>query len=261
MKWTFAENNGGEEGGFHHAGVETFKGNFERYLAREVIQNSLDARANPKKPVTVKFERIELKATDVPDAAGLAKTFRLCAKYWNYDAKGKDFFKRAEKLTKATAITALRIGDYNTTGVLGGDRDKTQNWYNLIRCSGSSSKWAGEGGSFGIGKNAPFAASRMRTVLYSTLNSDKEHAFQGVARLVTHERARKTVQATGYLGLPDGFSIRDRKRSQRSLSVPSRGPTSLFLAMRPTPIGAASSCIRCWRTSGPRFTLATWKLS
>lgn len=212
MKWTFAQNNGGEECGFHHAGVETFKGNLERYLAREVIQNSLDARANPKKPVSVKFERLSLKVSDIPDADGLAETFRLCAKYWPQDAKAKAFFKRAEKLLKAPVITALRIGDSNTTGVLGGDRDKEQNWYNLIRCSGSSSKWAGEGGSFGIGKNAPFAASQMRTVLYSTFNSDKEHVFQGVARLVTHERGGKTAQPTGFVGRVDGYSLRDRSK-------------------------------------------------
>lgn len=118
MKWTFADNNGGEEGGFHHAGVETFKGNFERYLAREVIQNSLDARANHKSPVTVNFERLDLKAADVPDADGLGAAFCLCAKYWNDDEKARLFFKRAEKLLKATTVTALRIGDYNTTGVL-----------------------------------------------------------------------------------------------------------------------------------------------
>lgn len=212
MKWKFAENNGGEESGFHHAGVETFKGNFERYLAREVIQNSLDARANPKKPVTVKFERLELKLSDVPDADGLAESFRFCAKYWPQDKKATAFFTTAEKLLKAPRITALRIGDSNTTGVRGGDRDKGQNWYNLIRCSGSSSKWAGEGGSFGIGKNAPFAASQLRTVLYSTYNSEKEHVFQGVARLVTHERGGKTAQPTGYLGNADGYSLRDRKK-------------------------------------------------
>ncbi|MBK9054972.1 MAG: hypothetical protein IPL78_29950 [Chloroflexi bacterium] len=55
MKWTFAKNNGGRESGFHDAGVETFKGNFDRYLARELIQNSLDARLDPNKPVEVVF--------------------------------------------------------------------------------------------------------------------------------------------------------------------------------------------------------------
>ena len=36
--WTFAPNGGGEEHGYHNPGVETFKGDIERYLARETIQ-------------------------------------------------------------------------------------------------------------------------------------------------------------------------------------------------------------------------------
>ena len=32
MIWTFPKNPGGQESGFHDAGVETFKGNLERYL-------------------------------------------------------------------------------------------------------------------------------------------------------------------------------------------------------------------------------------
>src|SRR6185437_12894073 len=42
--WFFASNDGGEDKGLNDAGVVTFKGNIYRYLAREIIQNSLDAR-------------------------------------------------------------------------------------------------------------------------------------------------------------------------------------------------------------------------
>ncbi|MBK9054971.1 MAG: hypothetical protein IPL78_29945 [Chloroflexi bacterium] len=88
---------------------------------------------------------------------------------------------------------------------------KEKNWFNLIRSAGSSSKGGGEGGSFGIGKNAPFAASKMRTVFYSTLNTDKEYIFQGVAMLVSHTGADGTVvQPVGYLGGDNGISVRKR---------------------------------------------------
>jgi hypothetical protein len=50
MKWLFPKNEGGREGGFHDAGVETFKGNFDRYLARELIQNSLAHALTPTEP-------------------------------------------------------------------------------------------------------------------------------------------------------------------------------------------------------------------
>ena len=160
----------------------------------------------------VKFELLQLPAVGVPDVKCLAATFRRCADYWAKDAKANDFFERAETLARAKKVTALKVGDYNTKGVTGNDSDREDGWYNLIRCSGSSSKWAGEGGSFGIGKNAPFAASRMRTVLYSTMTKEREHAFQGVARLVSHNlpKGGGIAQHIGYLGNTNGSSVRKK---------------------------------------------------
>lgn len=209
LNWTFAKNDGGRDSGIHDAGVETFKGNFDRYLAREMIQNSLDACHDPNNPVLVKFEVLELNRNDIPDIDCLKATLARCAEYWSHDKKAKEFFRRAEDISKQEKITSLRIGDYNTTGVLGGDADRSKNWYNLIRCAGSSSKGGGEGGSFGIGKNAPFAASQLRTVLYSTFNTDEEHVFQGVATLVSHNHPQGGIsQPTGFLGGQNGASIR-----------------------------------------------------
>lgn len=212
MKWFFAKS-GGIHSGFHNAGVETFRGNFDRYLARELVQNSLDARLDAKKPVVVKFELVKLKRTSIPDVNCLQDILSRCAKFWKLDKKAHEFFKRAEKLTKDETILALRVGDYNTTGLLGSDTDKAKNWYNLIRCSGATSKYGGEGGSFGIGKYAPFAASQMRTVLYSTFNTDREHIFQGVATVVTHKHPNGGfAEATGYLGGGKGASIRAKSK-------------------------------------------------
>jgi len=209
MKWIFAKNDGGRDSGFHDAGVETFKGNFDRYLARELIQNSLDARYDQQKPVQVKFEILDLKQADIPDRKTLSVTFERCAEFWSHQAKAKAFFERATTLINAKNISALRVSDYNTTGVTGSDTDRTKDFYNLVRSAGSSSKSGNEGGSFGIGKNAPFAASHMRTVLYSTYNKDKEYVFIGVAMLVSHEADGATRQQTGFLG-DKGASIREK---------------------------------------------------
>ena len=136
MKWIFAKNEGGREGGFHDAGVETFKGNFDRYLARELIQNSLDARLDPNKPVHMKFQIEDLKPSQLPDCKGLKLTFDRCAEYWSHQKKTRLFFETAADFASAKAIPVLRVGDYNTTGVLGSDDDRKQNWYNLIRSAG-----------------------------------------------------------------------------------------------------------------------------
>src|SRR5438874_4991958 len=102
LSWTFAKNEGGRDSGLHDAGVETFKGNFDRYLAREMIQNSLDARHDPNKPVFVKFELLQLSRSDVPDMDGLKGTLARCAEYWSHDKKARAFFRHAQEIAKAS---------------------------------------------------------------------------------------------------------------------------------------------------------------
>ncbi len=213
LKWTFPSNALGEDSGFHDPGVETFKGNFYRHLAREAIQNSLDAKApSVRQPVLVKFQVVQVSPDDLPDFSSLRKVYRRCRDYWSTDSKARDFFDSAYRIAGRSSIRALRVSDFNATGVLGDDEDRAKNWYSLIRCSGSSSKYGGEGGSYGIGKNAPFAASNLRTVLYSTKTTDGGQAFVGMARLVTHEGSDGfKAQPVGYLGGSDGQSVRNRR--------------------------------------------------
>lgn len=232
MEWLFPQNDLGQDSGLHDAGVETFKGNYYRYLARETIQNSLDARDPGKDtthPVIVKFERLEIKRDRIPDIDGFCDTLARCRDYWATDRKAREFFDKAVHLAQADAITTLRVSDYNTTGVIGDDADRTKNWYSLIRCSGSSSKYGGEGGSYGIGKNAPFATSHLRAVLYSTYTSEDNHAFQGVAKLVTHELANGgKAQSVGYLGGSQGESVRARNHIPRQFRRDEQG-TDIFI--------------------------------
>lgn len=71
--WTFAPNGNGEEHGFHNPGVETFKDNLERYLAREAIQNCIDARHDKSKAVSVTFELLNIKRDEIPGMNELAR--------------------------------------------------------------------------------------------------------------------------------------------------------------------------------------------
>jgi hypothetical protein len=197
--------------GLNNAGVETFKGNFDRYLAREIIQNSLDARDDFNKPVVVKFSKDLIRRKDIPDIDALRDALERCREYWGaFDKKAQSFLERAIETVSSSKITALRAADFNTKGLTGGDRDPQEGWFHLVRCAGSSSKNAGEGGSFGIGKNAPFAASHIRTVLYSTKNKSGESIFAGVATLMSylmHDGA--LAQDVWYLGGEGGASVRD----------------------------------------------------
>ena len=129
----------------------------------------------------------------------LKTRFALCQKFCADDPEAVKFFKLAKRLVSGKRISVLRISDFNTTGLEGDDEDRTKPWYNLIRRRGSSSKLGGEGGSFGIGKHAPFATSQFRTVFYSTKSRTDGFAFMGVSRLVTHEAGETKHDSVGYL--------------------------------------------------------------
>lgn len=95
----------------------------------------------------------------------------------------------------------MRISDFNTIGLTGTHGEINTNWTNLTKSSGASDKKGTAGGSYGIGKYAPFACSDFSTVFYSTYNEDEEMAYQGVSRLVTFRREDdETTQGIGYYG-------------------------------------------------------------
>ena len=209
-KWRFPLTNGGQEDGFNDPGVNTFVGDFEKYVAREAIQNVLDAKRPDEDFVKIRFDLKSLKSENLPGSEDFIQIMKSCLTYYDKDLKARSFFTQALNLLQGKEVNILSIRDFNTTGLAGTDEDRESNWYALIRSVGSSQKGEGAGGSFGIGKNAPFAASALRTVFYSTKLADESVAFQGVARLVTHKNeAGKPTQGTGYYGEadPDGYPI------------------------------------------------------
>ncbi len=189
----------GEEEGLNDAGIETFEGDVEDHIARECGQNTCDA-ALDKKEVQLHFSLLTMLIDQLPCLLELKDVFTRCISYWEGDPKAVSFFSRAKTCLEQKTIGVLKISDYGTTGLTGTDTDRTGRWYSLVRAKGACNKDAGAGGSFGIGKYAPFAASKLRTVYYYTRTSENE-AFQGVSRLVTHlNPQRQKVHPTGYIG-------------------------------------------------------------
>lgn len=190
IDWSFPSNNYGMLNGIGEAGIETFKGSPYRSLAREICQNSLDARLDMSKPVMVEFSDIFVYSTDVPKFSVLNDALKSCFDFWNEQNSKKtvDFFKKALGVANSNQISVLRISDFNTTGLTGSDKEFNTPWQNLVKASGVSDKGGASGGSFGIGKSAPFACSDLRTVFYSTIDINGLKAFQGVSRLVSFRK-------------------------------------------------------------------------
>ncbi len=173
--------------GIGEAGIETFKGSPYRSLAREICQNSMDAQHDSAMPVKIEFSRSIINKKNIPDYDTLHEPIISCLKFWTELKNDKTikFFKKAKEVIENSQISILRISDSNTTGLRGSDKEYNTDWQNLVKATGVSDKSGSAGGSFGIGKSAPFACSNLRTIFYSTQDIDGLKATQGIARLVS----------------------------------------------------------------------------
>ena len=208
--WNFPSNNDGKISGISEAGIETFRGELLKSLAKEICQNSLDAVLDSKKRVLIDFKLYNIPLKEDRRISGLEEIFNLAKNYWQDNEKTMRFLEKAEKNFKKEKIRVLRISDYNTTGLTGSDKKKNSTWNNLVKSTGVSDKTGSSGGSYGIGKSAPFACSDLRTLFYNTLDKDGLQAFQGVANLVSFEKEDIVTQGTGYYGnSKDNTAIRN----------------------------------------------------
>lgn len=180
-----------EKKGLNDSGIETFNDNVLRSLAREICQNSLDARAgnNSTLPVTVEFSRFTCAASSFPGIDDFRGMFKSARSFWANDEKTREFCDVALATLDADTITWLRVSDFRTSGLRGVNQDcsssETTPWSSLVMSSGVSDKQGSSGGSFGIGKFATFSCSSLRTSFYSTLTNDNQKGAQGVCRFVT----------------------------------------------------------------------------
>lgn len=205
--WNFPGNNFGQIIGISEAGIETFKGAPIASLAREVCQNSLDAVQDRNKPVYMEFEAYNKPCNQIEGYEDLKDALHGCYDYGKEQKNEKtiSFFEKALNSIEDN-INILRISDYNTNGLTGSDKAYDSNpWQNLVKSNGVSDKGGSSGGSYGIGKAAPFACSSIRTVFYRTLDKDGLRAVQGVSKLISFRKQsvshlEEMTTGTGYYG-------------------------------------------------------------
>ncbi len=203
--WHFPPTGGGQQYGYNNASMEHFKQDAVEKLVRETLQNSLDAQKG-QAPVEVIF-RIDSISTDIIGADILRKHIEKARKQTEATGQkvgAKAYRKALRRLRCSKPLTALAIIDRNTTG-LQGDR-----WDSLVREEGRPAKDKDNiaGGSFGIGKNAPFNVSELHTIIYSTRFSGPQgrvEKMMGRSQLVSHQcpQGSEMLQHVGFYGIPD----------------------------------------------------------
>ena len=199
--WNFPAAAGGTINSINNAGIETFKGNELDSLTREICQNSLDAIKDETTPVVVEFKSFKLPNNQFPQRAELLDVFNKCEATWkNKNEKSEQFVRQAKYILTEKEISFLRISDFNTKGLEGAQTGELGSpWSSLVREAGSSNKGDSSGGSFGIGKSAPFANSKLRILFYSSQDQSNYQSHIGVANIMSFEKQRGQITlGTGY---------------------------------------------------------------
>ena len=234
MNWVFPSNNGGDVNGISNAGIETFQGTRLKSLAREICQNSLDAAVDANVPVLVEFKSFSLETDELPDVVTLHDAFKRSKTFWECQSSKKavDFFNEALKMFESGVIPCLRISDFNTAGLQGSHAEYNSPWCNLTKSSGASDKAGSAGGSFGIGKFAPFACSKFRTVFYSTYDKDGVSAYQGISRITSFKLDTEEITTgVGYYGNTGNKPVYEQFSLDPSYSRPQgETGTDIFVA-------------------------------
>ena len=186
LKWTFPPTGGGVAHGFNDGAQEHFRNNAWKNTVREIIQNSLDAVRDETNPVTVDISKIMVPSSEV-GAADLAGHINAALERTREQGErnGEKFYTRALEILEQDAIETLAITDSNTTGLVGG------RWDALVYNEGTTNKGGigAAGGSFGLGKNAPYLVSDLKAVCYSTryLQRGRQEEFIARCKLVAHD--------------------------------------------------------------------------
>lgn len=231
MNWYFGTTDGAPGDGINNPLIQPFVGDYYYYTAREIIQNSVDAKRDDENRVIVEFSLEHLKSHRFPNRKELLDIYKKCQEYDGNrgDNDAQEFLNNAIECLEGQTIPILRCSDYNTYGLEGEDDEMGKPWCKLIKQKGSSSKSEGEGGSFGIGKGAPFAASNLRVIFYSTKNINDKYIFQGIAEIVSFEIDGDSKRGSGSFGEKKYQSVRDINKIPEPFKRKETG-TDLYIA-------------------------------
>lgn len=116
--WQFPPNEASEIQGPNDAGIVHFLSSRKDSIIRETVQNSLDAQADPMRPVRIKFEITRMATADFAATSLIGELEASANSPHNDDEHSKKFRQGANQLKRVGmgSVDCLKIVDSNTTG-------------------------------------------------------------------------------------------------------------------------------------------------
>jgi hypothetical protein len=118
LGWNFPIDESDQWDGFNHPGIEYYRGNPLFHVARETIQNAVDAADDGE--VEVRFRLKQVETASLPNLAQLKETMKSCLNAAEDESeKARVFFKNAKKMLEQNHLPVLEVSELNTTGIKG----------------------------------------------------------------------------------------------------------------------------------------------
>jgi hypothetical protein len=176
--------------GLNDSAILTFTKDVVDSIVRELTQNSLDAKVDPNGKLNISISEKTILTSAIPNIDSLREILDHMIAYWS-DRKQPDFvnfFENSKKILNKNTISLFAFEDYNTKGLSELGAKNTLN--SLVFDEGVSVKEIRSSlGGFGIGKNAFFTISRLKTVFYTSYNDREGFRFVGVSKLSEYQDA------------------------------------------------------------------------
>lgn len=206
MSWVFQESDpmGGAAGEAYANTLKSPGMQPEHVLAREAIQNSVDAGLNGQK-VRVVFRQRQLTASAKADFVQAAGLNHIAVRSDQLELATPNCLATLDK--PRTPLSLLFVEDYNAEGLSGEPHDSGSNFYRLLLSLGDRSKGRtakGTGGSYGFGKSVYSSSSAIQTIFAYTRFKDANGAEKtrlfGCGYYASHEYRNKSFSGRAWLG-------------------------------------------------------------
>lgn len=222
LSWQFDIRNDGSAQGWEDTNVKHFKASPFKSLAKEIIQNSLDAAQTVNgvtEKVILKFELLKLPSENIPGIDEIKSRLAFCAKDlkdFSNKPHANSINKAIEKLSE-DKIDVLKVEEVSgTIGMYGPANKPGTPFHTYLKGSGKSSKHSDSSlGSQGTGKGAAINVSDVNTIFVTTNYEDnnigeKKSLIQGRSTLSSHWKrendgklTNEVVNNVGYFGGKD----------------------------------------------------------